>query len=79
MQTYEQGAVIFQNNEPTKNLYGFVNGEVNLKQVFSKDQELGYLLSSRISSIIANRLNCRTEKLVDAWCSLFETERIGVV
>ncbi len=150
MQTYEQGAVIFQNNEPAKNLYCLVNGEVNLailfkeevitkdvkyeeyistnvevfekpiiiekvkandifgwsalvtpermtatarcatdcdiilipasglKQIFSKDPELGYLLSSRISSIIAKRLNSRTEKLVDAWCSLFETERIVV-
>ncbi len=151
MQTYEQGAVIFQNNEPAKNLYCLVNGEVNLailfkeevitkdvkyeeyistnvevfekpiiiekvksgdifgwsalvtpermtatarcakdceivlipaaslKQIFSNDPELGYLLSSRISSVIAKRLNSRTEKLVDAWCSLFETERIGVV
>ncbi len=44
-----------------------------LKQLFSRDPELGYLLSARISSIIAHRLNSRTQKLVDAWCSLYES------
>ncbi len=151
VQTYEKGNVIFQNNEPAKNLYGLVNGDVNLsilfkeeiitkdiqyeeyintnveilkkpviieniksgdifgwsalvepermtataickkecevillpasglKQVFSSDPELGYLLSARISNLIAQRLDSRTEKLVDAWCSLFETEKISTV
>jgi len=50
-----------------------------LKQVFKNDPELGYLLSSRINILIAHRLNSRTEKLVDTWCSLFETERISTV
>lgn len=151
MQTYDKGAVVFNSNEPAKNLYGLANGEINLailfkeevitkdvkfeeyistnvevfekpiiiekvepgdifgwsalvtpkkmtatarcatdceialipadrlKQVFNNDPELGYLLSSRISGIIAKRLNSRTEKLVATWCSLFETEIISPV
>lgn len=48
----------------------------NLKKLFNKDPELGCLLNSRISVIIAQRLNSRTEKLVDTWCSLFDIETI---
>jgi len=51
----------------------------DLRQVFKNDPELGYLLNSRISILIAQRLNSRTEKLVDTWCSLFETEMISTV
>lgn len=151
VQIYEKGAAIFQNKEPAKNLYGLVNGDVNLsilfreeiitkdiqyeeyintnveilekpvilekiksgdifgwsalvepermtttalcekecevvllpasglKQMFSNDPELGYLLTARISNIIAQRLDNRTEKLMDAWCSLFEAERISAI
>ncbi len=151
MQNYDKGDVVFNSDEPAKNLYCLGNGEVNLailfkeeiitkdvkfeeyistnvevfekpiiiekvkpgdifgwsalvapkkmtatarcasdceialipadrlKQVFNKDPELGYLLSSRISSIIVKRLNSRTEKLVATWCSLFETEEISPV
>ncbi len=50
-----------------------------LMNAFNKDPELGYLLTSRISSIIVQRLNSRTQKLVDAWCALFEAERISAV
>lgn len=151
MKTYELGAVVFENNEPAKNIYVLVSGDINLailfkeeiitkeikheeyistnvqifekpiiiekvkagdlfgwsalvapekmtatakctaacdiiiipadrlKQMFINDPSLGYLLSSRISSLIAKRLNSRTEKLVTAWCSLFETEKISAV
>ena len=151
MKTYKQGAVVFENNEPAKNIYILVSGDINLailfkeeiitkdikheeyistniqvfekpiiiekvktgdifgwsalvapekmtatakcatasdiilipadrlKQMFINDPTLGYLLSSRISSLIAKRLNNRTEKLVTAWCSLFETEKISAV
>ena len=151
VQNYEKGAVVFQNNEPARNLYGLIQGDVDLsimfkeeiitknikheeyisanvenlekpiiiekvkshdifgwsalvepgrmtatarcasdceivlipasdlKQIFNNDPELGYLLSSRINIIIAQRLNSRTEKLVGTWCSLFETERISTV
>ncbi len=151
VQIYEKGDVIFASNEPARNLYGLVKGDVSLsllfkeeiitkdikyeeyintsvenfekpviidkikngdifgwsalvqpermtatarcekeceiviipasdlKKIFSSDSELGYLLSVRISSIIAHRLNSRTEKLVDAWCSLFEAEKISAV
>ena len=51
----------------------------DLKQIFSNDPELGYLLSVRISNIISQRLHTRTKHLVDAWCSLFETEKISSV
>ncbi len=45
---------------------------VELKTVFNKDNELGYIISSRINTLIATRLSSRTEKLVDSWCQLFE-------
>jgi CRP-like cAMP-binding protein len=48
----------------------------NLKKLFNKDPELGCLLNSRISVIIAKRLKSRTEKLVATWCSLFNIETI---
>ncbi len=148
VQSYDKGSIVFQNNEPARNLYGVVNGGVelsilfkeeivtkeikyeeyinthvetlerpiiidqvkdndifgwsalvapekmtatatctsdseivlmpssDLRQIFNNDPELGYILSSRISSIIAKRLNTRTEKLVDAWCQLFEAASI---
>jgi len=151
VQNYEKGAVIFQSSEPARNLYGLIQGDVDLsilfkeeiitkdikheeyisvnvknleksiiiekvkshdifgwsalvepgrmtatarcasdceivlipasdlKQIFNNDPELGYLLSSRINIIIAQRLNSRTEKLMGTWCSLFETERISAV
>ena len=44
----------------------------DLKKMFNKDPELGYIISSRINALIARRLIARTEKLVDAWCQLFE-------
>lgn len=50
-----------------------------LKTMFSRDTELGYLLTERISSIIAKRLNSRTEKLVEAWCIAFDTGEISTV
>ncbi len=151
LQTYEKGGAVFLNNEPARNLYCLINGNIDLsilfkeeivtkdikyeeytstnveilekpviieqvkqydifgwsalvepermtatarcasdcelvlipasdlKQIFSKDPELGYLLSARINIIIAQRLNSRTEKLVTTWCSLFETESISSV
>lgn len=51
----------------------------DLKRIFNRDTELGYILASRVSSIIAQRLNSRTEKLVDTWCSLFESEKVSAV
>ena len=149
IQPYEKGAVIFQNNEPARNLYGLVEGSVELsllfkeeiitkdikyesyitthvetlekpvvidtiekgemfgwsamvepekmtatatctadakvilipsnylKKILGADHELGSLLFSRISTLISNRLNSRTDKLVDTWCNLFETAHIS--
>ncbi len=51
----------------------------DLKRMFNKDPELGYRLSARINIIIAQRLNSRTEKLVETWCSLFDTGSIRAV
>jgi len=50
-----------------------------LKSLFGNDPKLGYLLSTRISSIIAQRLDSRTQKLVRAWCELYEADRISSV
>ncbi len=151
VQNYEKGATVFESNEPARNLYGLIQGDVDLSilfkeeiitkdikyeeyistnienlekpiiiekvknhdifgwsalvepermtatarcagdceivlipasdlnQVFNNDPELGYLLSARLNIVIAKRLNSRTKKLVDTWCSLFETERISAV
>lgn len=151
VQSYEKGAAVFKKNEPARNLYGLIRGDIdlsilfkekivtkdikyeeyirthveilekpmviesvenhhifgwsamvepekmtatatcnsdcevvvipasNLKATLNHDPELGFIISSRISSLIAKRLDSRTEKLVDTWCSLFETERIGSV
>lgn len=51
----------------------------DLRRVFNTDPKLGYLLCSRLNSLIARRLNSRTERLVNTWCSLFETEKISTV
>jgi CRP-like cAMP-binding protein len=48
----------------------------DLKKIFNNDPELGYIISSRINALIARRLFSRTEKLVDAWCQLFDTANI---
>lgn len=151
VQNYKTGAAVFKSSEPARNLYGLIQGEVDLfilfkeeiitknikyeeyittnvenlekpviiekvrnydifgwsalvapermtatarcasdceivlfpasdlRRIFNNDPELGYLLSSRINIIIAQRLNSRTEKLVDTWCSLFETGSISAV
>ena len=151
VQNYEKGTTVFQSNEPARNLYCLVQGDIRLsilfkekiitrdikyeeyihtnveilekpiviekitdldifgwsamvepermtataqcetdcdiilipaselKRMFDNDPKLGYLLSARISSIIAKRLNSRTENLVDAWCSLFGAEMIDTV
>lgn len=149
VQHYDKGSIVFQNNEPAKNLYGIIEGVVelkiifkeeiitkdikheeyirtyvkllekpivveeiksreifgwsalvepgkmtatatcttdceivlipasDLKQVFSRDPEMGYILSARLNALIAGRLNNRTQKLVDIWCNLFETASIS--
>lgn len=50
-----------------------------LKRIFGTDPQLAYHLTSRISSLIAGRLKSRTDKLVEAWCALFEAEKIHTV
>lgn len=144
VQSYQAGNEVFRNNEPARNLYGVLEGEValsllfkeeivtkdinyeayistrietferpiifehvgekdlfgwsalvppqkmtatatclkdseivlipadRLRDLFNTDPELGYLISSRLNSLIAERLNTRTKKLVEAWCSLFD-------
>ncbi|MCP3901379.1 MAG: cyclic nucleotide-binding domain-containing protein [Desulfobacteraceae bacterium] len=51
----------------------------DLIKLFNKDPELGYLLNSRINVLIAQRLDSRTKKLVDTWCSLFDIETISSI
>jgi len=43
-----------------------------LKALFEKDTELGYILMSRLSDIISNRLQERTDKLIEAWVEAFD-------
>jgi CRP-like cAMP-binding protein len=45
-----------------------------LESLFEKDPELGYLLMSRLSNIISDRLQERTEKLLEAWVEAFDVD-----
>ncbi len=149
LQYYDENDVIFLSNEPARNLYGVIKGEVeltllfkeeivtkdikyeeyiathvevmekpivieqveeqgifgwsslvepeimtatarckkdcgiilipasDLKNMFHSDPEFGYLMTSRLNALISRRLNSRTEKLVEAWCQLFEYHDIN--
>ncbi len=48
----------------------------NLRALFKNDSELGYILMSRLSDIISERLRDRTDKLIEAWGEAFEVDEI---
>ena len=48
----------------------------NLRDLFEKDYELGYIVMTRLSDIIAKRLRDRTDKLIEAWGEAFEVDEI---
>lgn len=48
----------------------------SLRALFNKDFELGYIIMTRLSDIIAKRLRDRTDKLIEAWGEAFEIDEI---
>ncbi|MGD2271196.1 MAG: cyclic nucleotide-binding domain-containing protein [Desulfobacterales bacterium] len=45
-----------------------------LESLFEKDSGLGYLLMSRLCDIISDRLQNRTEQLLEAWVEAFDVD-----
>ena len=48
----------------------------DLKDMFDKDPELGYVMMTRLNEIISSRLQKRTDKLVETWVEAFDVDRI---
>ena len=48
----------------------------DLKAIFDKDPQVGYVFMERLSEIISQRLRHRTDKLIEIWCEAFEVNRI---
>jgi CRP-like cAMP-binding protein len=47
-----------------------------LKAMFEKDNESGYLFMTRLAGLISRRLHHRTDKLIEVWGEAFETDKI---
>jgi CRP-like cAMP-binding protein len=47
-----------------------------LKAMIAKDHTLGYLIFMRLAEIIANRLNARTDLLLEAWVEAFGASKV---
>jgi CRP-like cAMP-binding protein len=47
-----------------------------LKAMFEKDNELGYLFMTRLAGLISKRLHHRTDKLIEVWGEAFEIDNI---
>jgi len=47
-----------------------------LKSIFVKKPQVGFLFMERLSEIISQRLRNRTDKLVEAWSQAFDVNRI---
>jgi CRP-like cAMP-binding protein len=47
-----------------------------LKAMIAKDHTLGYLMFMRLAEIIANRLNARTDLLLEAWVEAFGASKV---
>lgn len=49
---------------------------INLKAMFDQNPKLGYLMMGRLAEIISQRLQTRTEKLIEAWGEAFGLAKI---
>jgi CRP-like cAMP-binding protein len=47
-----------------------------LKAMIARDHALGYLIFMRLAEIIANRLNARTDLLLEAWVEAFGASKV---
>jgi hypothetical protein len=48
----------------------------DLKDMFDKDPELGYVMMRRLNEIISSRFQKRTDKLVETLVEAFDVDRI---
>jgi len=49
---------------------------VDLKTMLEEDHSLGYLVMTKLSNIISNRLKIRTDKLIETWVEAFDVDKI---
>jgi len=49
---------------------------VDLKTMLEEDHSLGYLIMTKLSNIISNRLKNRTDKLIETWVEAFDVDKI---
>jgi CRP-like cAMP-binding protein len=49
---------------------------VDLKTMLEEDPSLGYLIMTKLSNIISNRLKNRTDKLIETWVEAFDADKI---
>jgi len=44
--------------------------------MLADDHSLGYMIMTKLSNIISNRLKVRTDKLIETWVEAFDTDKI---
>jgi hypothetical protein len=49
---------------------------VELKTMLEGDHSLGYMVMTKLSNLISNRLKNRTDKLVETWVEAFDADKI---
>jgi CRP-like cAMP-binding protein len=47
-----------------------------LKTMLADDHSLGYVIMTKLSNIISNRLKVRTDKLIETWVEAFDADKI---
>ena len=47
-----------------------------LKKMFEADHSLGYVIMEKLSNMISNRLQNRTDKLIETWVEAFDADKI---
>jgi len=48
----------------------------DLKTMLADDHSLGYMIMTKLSNIISNRLKVRTDKLIETWVEAFDADKI---
>jgi len=49
---------------------------VELKTMLEGDHSLGYMIMTKLSNLISNRLKDRTDKLIETWVEAFDADKI---
>lgn len=48
----------------------------DLKATYDQDPALGYMIMEKLAEIIAQRLQTRTDKLIETWAEAFEVDKV---